>query len=264
MWEYGKWSPARNRWTKFFISVLLEMYREQYGKYVLVRNISSSQWLWYIYYDLSSEILVLIRNNIRKLFFLERPSKNDNHIREKITRFWSAENEFALTWVQSTRSARTLSKFRLSGVSEMFFCTLLTSGNLISLAIWCKSFKDYKLHLLYWHMQVWCLKNLLVLITPNCKRNHVITCTYFHLTGLHPLHHRQLQVLPVHLVLLTMVSNDPDSTNSLTNLQGWFGHHSYHSGQTSSMRKWINLARPLANFPRKILKENQRSILQML
>ena len=146
----------------------------------------------------------------------------------------------------------------------MFFCTLLTSGNLISLAIWCKSFKDYKLHLLYWHMQVWCLKNLLVLITPNCKRNHVITCTYFHLTGLHPLHHRQLQVLPVHLVLLTMVSNDPDSTNSLTNLQGWFGHHSYHSGQTSSMRKWINLARPLANFPRKILKENQRSILQML
>ena len=45
------------------------MYREQYGKYVLVRNISSSQWLWYIYYDLSSEILVLIRNNIRKLFF---------------------------------------------------------------------------------------------------------------------------------------------------------------------------------------------------
>ena len=60
------------------------MYREQYGKYVLVRNISSSQWLWYIYYDLSSEILVLIRNNIRKLFFLERPSKNDNHIREKL------------------------------------------------------------------------------------------------------------------------------------------------------------------------------------
>ena len=51
------------------------MYREQYGKYVLVRNISSSQWLWYIYYDLSSEILVLIRNNIRKLFFLERHSK---------------------------------------------------------------------------------------------------------------------------------------------------------------------------------------------
>ena len=51
------------------------MYREQYGKYVLVGNISSSQWLWYIYYDLSSEILVLIRNNIRKLFFLERPSK---------------------------------------------------------------------------------------------------------------------------------------------------------------------------------------------
>ena len=157
MWEYGKWSPARNRWTKFFISVLLEMYREQYGKYVLVRNINSSQWLWYIYYDFSSEILVLIRNNIRKLFFLERPSQNDNHIREKITRIWSAENEFALTWVQSTSSARTLSKFRLSGVSEMFFCTLLTSGNLISLAIWCKSFKDYKLHLLYWHMQVWCL-----------------------------------------------------------------------------------------------------------
>ena len=91
------------------------MYREQYGKYVLVRNISSSQWLWYIYCDLSSEILVLIRNNIRKLFFLERPSKNDNHVLEKITRIWSAENEFALTWVQSTRSARTLSKFRLSG-----------------------------------------------------------------------------------------------------------------------------------------------------
>ena len=157
MWECGKWSPARNRWTKFFISVPLEMYREQYGKYVLVRNISSSQWLWYIYYDLSSEILVLIRNNIRKLFFLERPSQNDNHIREKITRIWSAENEFALTWVQSTISARTLSKFRLSGVSEMFFCTLLTSGNLISLAIWCTSFKDYKLLLLYWHMQVWCL-----------------------------------------------------------------------------------------------------------
>ena len=56
-----------------------------------------------------------------------------------------------------------------------------------------------------------------------------------------------------------MVSNDPDSTNSL-----WFGDHSYHSGQTSSMRKGINLARPLANFPRKIFKENQRSILQML
>ena len=157
MWEYGKWSPAQNRWTKFFISVLLEMYREQYGKYVLVRNISYSQWLWYIYHDLSSEILMLIRNNIRKLFFLERHSKNDNHVRENVTRFWSAENEFALTWVQSTRSARTLSKFRLSGVSEMFFCTLLTSGNLISLAIWCKFFKDYKLHLLYWHMQVWCL-----------------------------------------------------------------------------------------------------------
>ena len=51
------------------------MYREQYGKYVLVRNISSSQWLWYIYFDLSSEILVLICNNIRKLFFLERQSK---------------------------------------------------------------------------------------------------------------------------------------------------------------------------------------------
>ena len=51
------------------------MYREQYGKYVLVRNISSSQWLWYIYFDLSSEILVLICNNIRKLFFLERHSK---------------------------------------------------------------------------------------------------------------------------------------------------------------------------------------------
>ena len=169
MWEYGKWSPARNRWTKFFISVLLEMYREQYGKYVLVRNISSSQWLWYIYYDLSSEILVLIRNNIRKLFFLERPSQNDNHIREKITRIWSAENEFALTWVQSTRSARTLSKFRLSGVSEMFFCTLLTSGNLISLAIWCKSFKDIQIALaLLAHASLVSLKNLLVLITPNC------------------------------------------------------------------------------------------------
>ena len=99
------------------------------------------------------------------------------------------------------------------------------------------------------HASLVSLKNLLVLITPNCKRNHVITYTYFHPTGLHPLHHRQLQVLPVHLVLLTMVSNDPDSTNSLTNLQGWFGHHSYHSGQTSSMRKWINLAR--AKFLRK-------------
>ena len=109
------------------------------------------------------------------------------------------------------------------------------------------------------HASLVSLKNSLVLITPNCKRNHVITYTYFHLTGLHPLHHRQLQVLPVHLVLLTMVSNDPDSTNSL-----WFGDHSCHSGQTSSMRKGINLARPLANFPRKIFKENQRSILQML
>ena len=42
---------------------------ENSAENVFVRNISSSQWLWYIYYDLNSEILLLIRNNIRKLFF---------------------------------------------------------------------------------------------------------------------------------------------------------------------------------------------------
>ena len=42
-----------------------------------------------------------------------------------------------VTRVQITDSARTLSKVRLSDFCDVFLCSLLTSNNVISLAIWC-------------------------------------------------------------------------------------------------------------------------------
>ena len=83
--------------------------------------------------------------------------------------------------VQITNSARVSPKFRPFWLSvKLYSCKLLTSNNMISCAIWWSTCKLYKFYKPYGLVQFFRLyKNLLVPITLNCSRNHVLTYTNY-------------------------------------------------------------------------------------
>ena len=87
----------------------------------------------------------------------------------KIMHLWLVKNKYPyVTPVQITNSMDSLSKLGLSYLGNVFSCALLTSDDMISLAIWCnmhlKLFHTPQIALALWACAILLsLKNLLVL-----------------------------------------------------------------------------------------------------